>query len=285
MKTRTISISACSEIGKRAMNQDGFVIDDIDDFCKNDNAYTKTYEVKFTQNKAFVIAVTDGMGGESHGEACSNLSIQTTKKHLNDLHLIEEFEDNTVLDNFIDELNSSVRRYLCELNVCGGTTISLASLTVCEEGLNANAFNIGDSPIYALKDGEVVELSLEHTQANYMKLNNLGTPTLQDHSTLIYYLGRACESPHIMAHIDSIVLSQKDSLLICSDGVSKELEIEEIKAVLTSDQPNKAKALVDKVKSKKRKYQDNMTAVVISLVKDDEIININKEFENEEKQS
>lgn len=157
MKTiNSVKISASSRVGGRSENQDDFLIDTekISDqsreFC-----YKGTSEL----TKQQIYIVCDGMGGEQYGQDASRKAVEYFEGLLR-----EAKRPFTPMDiaGEIRRLNQEIVDYYRCRQARGGTTIALVMLN--PDG-TIEAFNIGDSPIFLVRNGKITMLSEEQSMA------------------------------------------------------------------------------------------------------------------------
>ena len=185
---------AISDIGKvRASNQD--------------SGYSGTQ----------VFFVADGMGGHAGGDIASALTTQRVSQvdvGFTDIEQAREQMVEAMLEaNHI--LGSTVRDHT-ELSGMGTTLSGLAFV-----GDQVVVAHIGDSRVYLLRDGQVSQVTVDHTFVQ--RLVDLGRITPEEalvhprRSVLMRVLGDVEEQPEI----DTEILTTKpgDRWLLCSDGL------------------------------------------------------------------
>ena len=257
MKTiNSVKISASSRVGGRSENQDDFLIDTekISDqsreFC-----YKGTSEL----TKQQIYIVCDGMGGEQYGQDASRKAVEyfegllrEAKRPLTPMDIAGE----------IRRLNQEIVDYYRCRQARGGTTIALVMLN--PDG-TIEAFNIGDSPIFLVRSGEITMLSEEQSMAG-IKLKK-GTISREEYresrerNLLLGYLGDDSG-----VSVDHLFYSRNkyqagDKLLLSSDGLLDKIEPEEILGLLQQD----CGADVLTEEAVKKGAGDNVTAVLLEI--------------------
>ena len=116
---------------------------------------TNNEDAMLTSDRLF--AVADGMGGHQGGEVASDLAIQT---------LDESFDPTSTeaLLNAAYDANDAVIERAAgdpELHGMGTTLVAIAQL---DEGNSLAWINVGDSRLYVLRDGELTQISEDHSQ-------------------------------------------------------------------------------------------------------------------------
>lgn len=236
--------AAASNVGKvRSSNQDA--------------GYAGTY----------LSVVADGMGGHAGGDVASHLVI----RHL--LQLDKEFADVTEAQQELlaallqaNEMLSDVVYEHPELAGLG-TTVS-AMLRVGRQVVIAH---IGDSRIYLLREGNLSQVTVDHTFVQ--RLIDSGRITEEeahDHprrSVLMRVLGDVDASPEI----DTVVLdvAQGDRWMLCSDGLTGVVYSDRLKPFLVEAETadDAADTLVQA--SLTGGAPDNVTVVVVDITDTD----------------
>ena len=183
----------------------------------------------------YILAVADGMGGHKAGEVASAIAIN---------HLTEEFyrletlgdKDTTVdwLRNIVTEINNKIFDYTKENpdSKGMGTTFVIA--------IKTNDYilygNIGDSSGFVMKKGKLTKVTKDHSLVNLLvSTGELTEEEAKFHprkNVLMRALG--ANNPIEIDVFD--VEMNVDSLLLCSDGLTNMLTIEQIEKVLNDDE-------------------------------------------------
>ena len=173
----------------------------------------------------FLVGVFDGMGGISAGDVASRLSAETARA------TFEEKKDvlppQKLLFSICEEANEQVCRKMMEEKLRMGSTASMALI----EGTCCTICNLGDSPILLLREGKLTPLYEAHNErAEYEAIN--GPCDEHKKFRLTQHVGIFRVEKPIRPHIRQIDLKRGDRLLICSDGLSDMLYMNEIEAIL-----------------------------------------------------
>ncbi|HEX5641074.1 MAG TPA: PP2C family serine/threonine-protein phosphatase [Thermoleophilia bacterium] len=213
-----------------------------------------------TNEDTFVVrpplyAVCDGMGGASAGEVASGLAAET---------LAAEVAGGTPLHAAAEAANAAVfRRAHDNLEQTGmGTTLTAFVL----EGGTARFAHIGDSRAYLLRDGELRQVSDDHSLVGEMMRDGRLTEeeaAVHPHRSI---LSRALGTEP-QARIDEFTedLLPGDVLLLCSDGLSGPVSADAMRVALTHSDPQAAAERLI-LEARRAGGPDNITAVVVRLV-------------------
>ncbi|MBW3615044.1 MAG: protein phosphatase 2C domain-containing protein [Actinobacteria bacterium] len=214
-----------------------------------------------------IFAVADGMGGHQGGEVASLAAVETLREAFRRQPTLEGFE------KAISEANAAVMneaaRGSAELRNMGTTLTALALITDGDDDLLAVA-NIGDSRAYLLRDGELSQLTDDHSVPQ--ELFRQGQLTEDEaavdprRNILTRVLGPSFgDGPDIQ----NIVPFAGDRLLLCSDGLYNEVPDPEIAKVArtVADPGEAARRLVELANA--NGGGDNISVVVVDVVDDD----------------
>lgn len=172
-----------SIIGNRNTNQDSLLV--------NDKIYSEedcVYRYRETDSeKPQIFAVADGMGGEKLGEVASKMIIHEIKKHLDseESNIMNELVKKTI--EAIQAAQVSITKKMNEANSVGGTTISVLLI---HNGKFA-CLNVGDSPIYLIRNKKMILLSKIHTLAQVKRDNGFHHKNIkpEDEHCLVQCIG------------------------------------------------------------------------------------------------
>ena len=259
------SSAAITKTGRRHNNQDNYLLSGKYAECDHD-VFTCQYDGR--SDVPFFAAVCDGMGGEASGErasyeACAELAGIQNK-------LTKDFSANkSIVREAI--LNANTR--LCDImreeqtGRMGSTVIS-----VLIQGDTLFYTNLGDSRIYLLRDGKLIQITKDHTEGQSMVDAGILTPEqLSNHPSrnkLNRHLGIYPEEIMLECPVyEDLALKPGDKLLLCSDGVFGVFDNEAIASILLerTTPAERAQKLVDTAYANGSK--DNMTAMVIDIEK------------------
>ena len=235
----------------RKNNEDNFFFDGR--CLEADNSGLK-HPVTMTKTlrRELCVAIFDGMGGENFGEVASFAAadcMQYTTRKLKDYFIPER----KFLNSLCMKINDAVvakQQELCTERM-GSTMVALyfshGYVYVC---------NLGDSRAYRLRDGEFLQLSVDHLE----KREQTGKK-----APLTQHLGISPENFLIEPYIAKGELKHGDQYLLCSDGLTDMLTNLEIDGIMSSTESAEdcVKKLIDAALEKGGK--DNVTAIVCRI--------------------
>jgi protein phosphatase len=216
--------------------------------------------------------VCDGMGGHAGGETASRLAVQTIERELLSARLRGEdpFASKAPLAEspLADALREAIEgacaaifrtsRRNPELAGMGTTCISLLV-----NGDHAILGHVGDSRAYLVREGDVHQLSEDHSLVNEQVRAGLLSSDEARQSRLKNIITRSVGfEEDVLVDLMGLATSAGDRFLLCSDGLSNLVEAEEIRdALLQDDLDQVPPKLIDLANS--RGGDDNITVVAV----------------------
>jgi PPM family protein phosphatase len=193
--------------------------------------------LEHTLAQPVVCLVADGMGGHAAGEVAS----RSVAEHL--ARRAAQATDEAAIAQLLLEANDELFALMDRRPAWYGMGTTVAGVAVAPSGIVA--FNVGDSRVYRIEAGALVQLSTDDTPG----------PKLPDGRTAVYtssiitqvlggYRPDAREEP-ITPHVLSAPLRDGARYLICSDGLTDLLERGAIEALLDGDDQASALALFE----------------------------------------
>ncbi len=218
-----------------------------------------------TGESPLLFGVFDGMGGYEKGERASFLTARLAGRYAKICRNQPPGTDMEVIGDCLRDLCYEANRLVCtemeENREKMGTTASM----LCFSGRKAVLCNIGDSPVFLLREGVLEEISEEHTQrAMYEKL--LGKEHVGSRKfPLTQCIGIPEREMRIRPYVSIDEVRAGDRFLICSDGLTDMVAPETIKEYLRGDLPQKRllEELVEEALD--QGGRDNITILLIDL--------------------
>lgn len=199
-----------------------------------------------------VFMVADGMGGHSQGEAAS----RAVADAFLELSAQEWLSSNDLVDA-VDRA-ATVVMGLPSTGRAPGSTLSGVGMSL-QGGMPCwLVFNIGDSRTHLLRDGELTQISVDHSAAARAAAAG-AAPVARN--VITRALGAGLSKP--IADQWLIPAADGDRILVCSDGLSNDVSAELIAATLltVADPREAADSLVQAALN--AGGHDNVTAVVV----------------------
>jgi len=210
--------------------------------------------------EAGVFALCDGMGGAAAGEIASRLAVDTLIERL----CAADSHENRkkVLETAIAAANHRVHSRAEKDAALHGMGTTLVALAI--SGDLALIGNVGDSRCYLFRDGLLTRQTRDHSLVDeQVRLGQL-TEDEAEHSPLRNVITRAIGTQvSVAADIAELHLHPGDLLMLCSDGLTKELSDDRIAGMMADarDLDGLCNQLIDAAKA--AGGHDNVTAVVV----------------------
>lgn len=214
-----VSIAGLTDVGEsRDHNEDGFLVFDM---ALNQELPDPDLEHSLDQ-RPLLVAVSDGMGGALAGEVASALTLDVLREHATDAMALLGGRDSTALESWlvdgIHEANRRVRESSQNdpsLDGMGAT----ATAGLVFPGAMVLA-HVGDSRAYHLRDGQLRQVTKDHTFVGQLVAQGHLTPEeahTHEHRHVLLQAVGVRES----LDVDSltVILRPEDRLLFCSDGL------------------------------------------------------------------
>lgn len=239
----------------RYTNQDNFYMNGVTKPVETRNYRTGGTSVEPCQ----VFAVCDGMGGEQAGEIAAALAVETLKTEIQQQPCVD-------WNDYIVNANAQICAYQQEHRLYMGTTFA----GLFFQGSQVRAVNVGDSRIYRIRNGQIMQFSRDHN--NVQTMIDAGILTREEAR---HHKGRNQLTQHLgiepsEMELDPFVTEWEDVLyedryLICSDGLCEGLTDEEILRIL-----QKRATLTDSCRNliacaEKQGSLDNITVLLIGV--------------------
>lgn len=181
-----------------------------------------------------VYAVADGMGGHKAGDVASKLAVDSIRNRLQDRP-----PHAAVLQNAVQETNIVLLQRAKEDPACRGMGTTLTLLWAMAEC--ALVVHIGDSRCYRYRAGELSQCTRDHSVVGELMRQGVLTPgEARAHpyrSVITRALGTA---GHAEADLLELDIKPGDRFLLCTDGLSGLVSLEELAGLLRPDSLDEA---------------------------------------------
>lgn len=271
----TVDCFGMTDRGKvRRLNEDQFLIADLAKSMKvmQSSLPDEHHQRKFGTHHGKVFVVADGMGGAAGGEVASGLAIETITDYvLNTLPWFfraqdgreKELEDELKLA--VEECQRKVATIAAGSRLHGmGTTLTMAYLLWPK----LYVVHAGDSRCYLFRGGRAHRVTRDHTIAQQMidrgVMGQEEAESSKWSNALWNCIGGG--SDEITADVYRATLQPGDTVLLCSDGLSKYVEEAAIVKTLAVQPSAEAacRSLIDDANT--AGGSDNITVIVARLV-------------------
>ena len=205
-------------------------------------------------------AVADGMGGHAAGQIASELALKNVIAHYYD-SLTEDIA--TALLEAIFGANATVYNLAVMIPERSGMGTTLTAAVVAEDRVYIG--QVGDSRGYLIRDGEIRQVTFDHSWVAEQVRMGVLTPEEAGSSP---YRNVITRSIGTQAQVEPDVFVEEarvgDIWVLCSDGLTGHVEDEEIRLIASTQPPTEAaRQLIELANS--RGGRDNITVLVFSI--------------------
>lgn len=234
-----IRVRAFTDVGLvRKRNEDCVLVGGWLSQAREGTLVTMEFAPKFP----FVCAVADGMGGHVGGDLASRVALTVLAERA------QQWREEQDVRTTLIETNDQVRAVGLEADLQGlGTTVA----GVCVTADAIVVFNVGDSQVFSITDGELNQISIDDSV-----FDARGRPT----NVITQSLGQA---PPVAPHVTVLPL-QAGTYLMCSDGVSGVMTPEELSAAVR--QPDLSDWAADVIgTTRENGAHDNFSFIIVEI--------------------
>lgn len=165
-----------------------------------------------------MLAVADGMGGHAAGEVASSCVIRTLSDSISEIPLEREFASPWMVE-LINSAHNRVGDLVAQEPELRGMGTTLSAVVACDDG--CLLAHVGDSRIYTLIDGNLTQVSTDHTYVQTLVESGEITEEQALHHPRRNLLMRAIDGVHsVDVDVLQLPLSVGDRVLLCSDGLT-----------------------------------------------------------------
>lgn len=278
-----ITSAGRTDIGKkRDSNQDQYLIADLNKSMlvqsTSLNLETQSRLYGMSHGKLFMVA--DGMGGHQGGNRASTLAIDLLiNQLLNSMHWFfqmdndqEEREQGFIADlkKMLQKAHEAIEKESSEVAGSQGMGTTLTMAYVIWPWMYV--VHAGDSRCYLLRNEELKQLTHDHTVSNQLMEKGGMTQDEADKSpwSNVLYNALGAGASAVEAEVHKVHLQPEDMILLCSDGLYRYLEDNEMRDMLLSElEPLEVcRSFIELANF--RGGADNITAIVARLEQPDE---------------
>jgi PPM family protein phosphatase len=220
-----------------------------------------------------LFVLSDGMGGEAHGEIASALAVDTVVKHCMETELDPAM---TVFGDMPAVWSEKTKRLSSAVHLANRSIYDSAQKNPEQHGMGAtltaawidgsrvSIAHVGDSRAYLLRSGSLQQLTSDHSLVAEQVRRGILTPAEAERSEMQSVLLRALGAhEEIEVDAEEHTVFSRDILLLCSDGLTRMVTEPEIAGTLQAE-PDPAKAAGRLVElANDQGGADNVTVVVV----------------------
>jgi protein phosphatase len=210
--------------------------------------------------------IADGMGGHNGGEIASSTAVEAIRYFIKTHHEKDEYVKDrlSMIKEAMNRANDEV--YRCAAATAGlegmGTTLTMAVI----EGTRLYIGHIGDSRMYLLRDGKFEKLTEDHSLvAELIKKGSISPEEGDRHPQKNIITKALGTEKTIEMDLLAKELHEGDKILLCTDGLTNMLDLEEIINICAAeDNPQSLSGkLVER--ANKKGGRDNTTVIAVKV--------------------
>jgi len=247
-KQLRLEVAQLTDVGrKREHNEDNM-------------AYVIPKDQQVMAKKGALFIVADGMGGHAAGEVASEIAVDT----VSNVYYQDDSDDVAIsLLHAIKRANALIHQRAAENMLRSGMGTTCVSAVL--RGNMAYIANVGDSRAYLVRNGQVKQVSQDHSWvAEQVRAGLLTEDQARTHAQRNVITRCLGTQPDVEVDVFPEELEEHDALVLCSDGLSGLVSDEEILRIVAQSAPQESVYhLVER--ANENGGPDNITAIVISV--------------------
>jgi PPM family protein phosphatase len=220
-----------------------------------------------------LFVVADGMGGLASGEVASRLTVDTIFAHCCEAHCDPSL---ALIGECIEGVSQISNRLVSSIRLANQVVHQEAGKIGAQQGMGSTVVavrlinermslaHVGDSRAYRLRDDRLEQLTQDHSLIAEQVRRGAMTKQEASNSSLQNILIRAVGvEPNVEVDISEEFVMDGDTVLLCSDGLTREISEAQISRVLTD--AKHAQEAADRLVTLATQAggNDNITVVVI----------------------
>lgn len=218
--------------------------------------------------------VADGVGGHNSGELASKLATELIEAYIK-THPIISITDESALKNYflnsLLEVNASILEQAHRIpeNLGMATTVVLAYIAFGK----AYVVNIGDSRAYLIRDGNMLQITEDHSYVNTLLKQGIITQEEAVNHPKRNLITKALGSEEkVEPDFYMFKIYEGDRILLCSDGLYNEIEEKEMSTL--AQQAVSIEVMVQELVRRANEYggRDNISVICIEIQKQEKEI-------------
>ncbi len=221
----------------------------------------------FVMPQEDIYIVADGVGGQNSGEIASTMAVKNIAEYIKEQPL-HDIEDEELLKKYFLDCMRQVNRKIYQTarnsaeNAGMATTVVMLHLTAHY----AYFINVGDSRAYICRDGQILQVTEDHTYVNELvKGGSITKQEAESHPQKNMITRALGGDEKILPDFYRLEILKNDVIILCSDGLYGELSEEEIGSMAreSSSMSVLSKNLVQR--ANKNGGSDNITVICLKI--------------------
>lgn len=205
-----------------------FSITDVGKRREINEDYIYTSE-KPVGNLPNLFIVADGMGGHNAGDYASKHAVEKVVEVIE--RCTQETDPENILQKAIDDANAYINKMAKSDKRLKGMGTTLVAVTV--DGSCVTAANVGDSRMYVINDF-ITQITKDHSLVEEMvDMGGIDREAARTHPDKNIITRAVGVKEYVLVDFFDISISEKEKLLLCTDGLTNMLNDNEIHRIIS----------------------------------------------------
>lgn len=203
--------------------------------------------------------VADGMGGHNAGDFASKHAVEKIVEAIR--NCTQETDPENILQKAIDDANAYIYSMARSDSTKKGMGTTLVAVTVSEN--HVTVANVGDSRMYVLNDF-ITQITKDHSLVEEMiDMGGIDREAARIHPDKNIITRAVGVKEYVIVDFFDVNISEKETLLLCTDGLTNMLSDKEIHSIVSESQSigEAGKRLVNAANA--NGGRDNMAVVLV----------------------
>jgi protein phosphatase len=217
----------------------------------------------YQHKRGYLFALADGVGGAEYGDQMSAFAIHYLLAVFN-RNILYELDFEAVLGRAYQNINAEMRNFVKRSAFSAGTTLT----SVIIKDWEASIAHVGDTRLYHWRNDTLTQITRDHAHREEVVNNTRHANETRTPPPMRDILEKAMgKSDLIQPDLLNIRLLPGDKLLLCTDGVTGVVTLEELGRMVANESP---KTLADSLVrlANEKGTKDNASAVAIEVMRE-----------------
>ena len=206
-----------------------FSITDVGKKREHNEDYIYTSE-RPVGNLPNLFMVADGMGGHNAGDYASKHAVEKVVEVI--ANYTQETDSENILQKAIDDANTYINKMAKSDSRLNGMGTTLVAVTVDIEENHVLVANVGDSRMYIINDF-ITQITKDHSLVEEMvDMGGIDREAARMHPDKNIITRAVGVKEYVLVDFFDITISEKEMLLLCTDGLTNMLKDNEIHRII-----------------------------------------------------
>lgn len=217
----------------------------------------------YQHQRGYLFALADGVGGAQYGDQMSAFAIHYLLAVFN-RNIAYNLNFQAVLNRAYQNINAEMRNFVKRSAFSAGTTLT----SVIIKDWEANIAHVGDSRLYHWRNDTLTQITRDHARREPVIDNTRHANETRTPSPMRDILEKAMgKTDIIQPDLINLRLLPGDKLLLCSDGVTGVIPIEELGQLVANERANTLAETLVRIANEKG-TKDNASAVAVEVMRE-----------------